>query len=422
MLPRYGVHLAIAVCLLIQPANHAAAAPACDPDNGGLKLPAGFCAQVVADGVVQARHMAVAPNGDLFVTLRRPQGGVGIVALRDTNNDGKMDLQERFGTDGATGIALRNGYLYVATRTSVLRYKMTPGNLKPSGPAETVVSGLPGSAAHADKGIAFDGKGSLYVNIGAPSNACQEPDRQVRVPGQEPCRLLEKHGGIWRFSESKLGQTQADGERYATGMRQMIALAWHADNLFVAMHGRDQLNTMWPGMFTDQDNAELPSETLLRVERGSDFGWPYCYHDPKQNKLFVNPEYGGDGKKTDRCSQFTNPIVAFPAHWAPNDLMFYTGTQFPAKYRGGAFIAFHGSWNRAPLPQGGYNIVYVPFRGASPSGNYEVFADGFAGKMPLRDPNDASYRPEGVAMAGDGSLYISEGQKGRIWRVFYRGN
>src|SRR5262245_56347308 len=151
-----------------------AAPPACDPDNGGLKLPAGFCATVVADSVGPARHLVVLPNGDLFVTTenRRNEHG-GVVALRDTNGDGKMDTREKFGDDGATGIAMRNGYLYIATTTSVLRYRMASGALTPSGPVETVVSGLPDRRQHADKGLAFDGRGGVYVNVGAPSNACQ---------------------------------------------------------------------------------------------------------------------------------------------------------------------------------------------------------------------------------------------------------
>jgi glucose/arabinose dehydrogenase len=406
------------------------AAPiACDPDNGGITLPPGFCAVVVADNLGKARHLTVgvmvngaAPNGDVYVALQRPRDGGSIVALRDADGDGKADIIERFGDPGGTGIAVHNGYLYFATPTSVLRYRMIPGQLKPNTTPETVVSDLPVQSQHQDKGIAFDGKGGLYINIGAPSNACQVRDRTGGSPGQDPCPLLEEHGGIWRFEENKTGQTLKDGQRYATGMRQMIALAWHDDALYAAMHGRDQLDTLWPSLFTTEQNAELPAETLLRVDRGSNFGWPYCYVDPTQNKLFLNPEYGGDGKKSDRCSTFTVPLTAFPAHWAPNDLMFYTGTQFPAKYRGGAFIAFHGSWNRAPMPQGGYNITFVPFRNGRPSGQYEIFADGFAGRTPLASPNVAVARPGGLVMATDGSVYVAEDQKGRIWRIFYRGN
>ena len=112
--------------------------------------------------------------------------------------------------------------------------------------------------------------------------------------------------------------------------------------------------------------------------------------------------------------------MAFPGHWAPNDVAFYGGTQFPQKYRGGAFVAFHGSWNRAPLPMAGYNITFVPFAGGTP-GTREVFADGFAGKTPLMSPSDAVARPGGLAVGPDGSLYITEDVKGRVWRVMYTG-
>ena len=399
-----------------------AAAPACDADNGGLTLPPGFCAVVVADGLGAARHLAVASNGDVFVSLENNRGQKGgIVALRDTNGDGRADVKERFGDEGATGIALRNGYLYFATTTTVERYKLAAGELKPSGAAEKVVVDFPAQREHADKTFAFDGDGSMYVNVGAPSNTCQTDDRKPKSMGQDPCPLLDLHGGIWKFSESQIGQTQASGSRYATGMRQMVALDWHAGSLFVAMNGRDQLDTLFPEKFTAQDNAERPAEELLQVTQGANYGWPFCFFDLPQHKLLMSPEYGGDGKTVGRCAPFTPPLVAFPAHWAPVDLMFYTGTQFPKKYQGGAFIAFHGSWNRAPMPQEGYNVTFVPFTGAKPSGAYEVFANGFAGKTPLMKPNDATYRADGVAQGPDGSLYIAESQKGRVWRVFYRG-
>ena len=246
-----------------------AAAPPCDADNGGITLPQGFCAAVVADNVGAARHLVVTQNGDLFVSTRNGRGQTGgVVALRDTNGDGKMDTREKFGDNGGTGIALRNGYLYYATTTSVVRHKMTPGVMMPAAAAETIVRGLPDQRSHAEKGIAFDGRGGLYVNVGAPSNACQQPDRQAKVAGQDPCPLLEKHGGIWRFDENKPGQKQADGKRFATGLRQMIGLAWHDNALWIVMHNRDSLDTLWPGQFTAEQNAEWPAEYLVRATDG----------------------------------------------------------------------------------------------------------------------------------------------------------
>src|SRR5262245_2061187 len=398
-----------------------ASAPSCDPDNGGIKLPQGFCAAIVATDVGPARHLVVAPNDDVYVSLEGGRGSTGgVVALRDTNGDGKLDEREKFGEGSATGIGLRNGYVYFATTTSIVRYKLTPGELMPSGGAEIVAQELPERRQHADKGLAFDGNGGMYVNVGAPSNACQQPDRQPNVPGQDPCPLLEQFGGIWKFDENKLGQKQSDGKRYATGMRQMVGLTWHDNSLWVVMHNRDSLNTLWPGKFTPEQNAEWPAETLLKVSEGSNFGWPYCFFSNAEGKLVTNPEYGGDGKTADRCGSFTPPVAAFPGHWAPNDVLFYTGTQFPAQYRGGAFIAFHGSWNRAPLPQAGYNVTFLPFSGGKPSGKYEVFADGFAGQTALTNPGQAAARPGGLALGSDGSLYITEDAKGKIWRVMVR--
>jgi glucose/arabinose dehydrogenase len=159
---------------------------------------------------------------------------------------------------------------------------------------------------------------------------------------------------------------------------------------------------------------------MYRADPGSDFGWPYCYYDYRQQKLLLSPEYGGDGKEAARCARFTLPAASFPAHWAPVDVKFYTGKQFPAAYQGGAFIAFHGSWNRTPEQRPGA-VVFQPFANGKPSGKFEVFAEGFAGPTPVKIQSEYAARPDGVAVAPDGSLYITDSQKGKIWRVFYRG-
>ena len=290
----FALGFLVAGCWLPGLVSAAAPAPACDPDNGGITLPSGFCALVAADGLGAARHIVVAPNGDVYVALqnsRTSRGGV--VALRSTKGDGHFDMKETFGDGSSTGIALRNGYLYVAKTQSVERYKMTPGELKPAGPPEVVVSGLPGEREHGDKGITFDGKGSFYVNVGAPSNACQVKDRQLKSPGQDPCPILEKHGGIWKFDENKLGQTQDDGVRFATGLRQMPAVDWHDGALYIAMNNRDQLNVLWPGQFTAEENADRPAEPLYRAEQGSNFGWPFCFYDYGQKKFLRIPNTAG---------------------------------------------------------------------------------------------------------------------------------
>ena len=411
----YGCFAALLLLAAGIPAS-AAASPACDSDNGGIKLPTGFCALVVADNLGAARHAVVADNGDLFVAL---QDG-GIVGLHDSTGNGHFDQKEHFGTESVTGIAFHGGYLYFATPTTVERYKWSPGQLKPSADAEVVVKGLPTEEEHKDKGLAFDLSGHFYINVGAPSNACQSRDRRAGVPGQDPCPILEKHGGVWMFDADKLGQTQDDGVHYATGLRQFPAITWHNGAVYIAMNNRDQLDTLWPAHFTAEQNATFPAEPMYRAVKGDNFGWPFCVFNYTTQKMFLAPEYGGDGTQAGRCSSFKLPIMTFPAHWAPVDVIFYTGSQFPAHYRGGAFIAFHGSWNRAPLPQSGYNVIFVPFKGDLPSAGFEVFADGFKGTETLKNPNDAVARPDGVAQAPDGSLYITESQHGKIWRVFYR--
>jgi glucose/arabinose dehydrogenase len=214
-----------------------------------------------------------------------------------------------------------------------------------------------------------------------------------------------------------------DSTRVATGLRHALGLAWSRDAnaMFVVSHGRDQLDTFWPKLYTAKDNAELPAEEMHKLTPNLDGGWPYTYWDPIRNRRVMAPEYGGDRKAQPPKGKYADPMVAFPAHWAPNALTFYEGKQFPANYHGGAFIAFHGSWNRAPEPQRGYNVVFVPMQEGRVSGPWRVFADGFAGKPEIRSPREAVARPMGVAVAPDGSLYIADSVQGRIWRVRYAG-
>ena len=252
---------------------------------------------------------------------------------------------------------------------------------------------------------------------------CQKLNRIPGSPGENPCSQLEKHGGIWKFAANKKGQTQKDGIRYATGLRSITAMAWnHYDNnLYVVVHGRDDLHVRNPNLFTSWQSSILPAEEFLRIKEGANGGWPYYYYDQLKGKRLLNPEYGGDGVNSGKGKLYETPIMAFPGHWAPNDLFFYTGNQFPNHYKNGAFIAFHGSTNRSPYPQAGYFVAFVPFENGNPTGKWEVFADGFAGVAPIVNVSDAKYRPMGIAMGSDGSLYISESEKGKIWKVSYKG-
>lgn len=394
--------------------------------NAGLTLPAGFCATIFADSIGSARHLVVAANGDVFVALQqaRPNSAVagippGVVGLRDTNGDGVADLKQRFGTAGNTGIALHGSFLYADVGTAIVRYRMPAGELTAAGTPDTVVKGMPYTPGHRARNFAIGSDGSLYVNIGSQTNACQVRDRQAASPGVNPCTELETRAGIWRFDANRLGQEFTPAARFATGIRNATGLAINPGDgaLYAASHGRDNLSGNWPALFTEQQNAELPAEELLRVTSGDDFGWPYCYWDGQRGMRVLAPEYGGDGSTPGFCAAKKGIVSAMPAHWAPNALMFYTASMFPAKYRGGAFIAFHGSWNRAPLPQGGYNVVLVPFTNNASNGAWEVFASGF---VPADvQPTTARHRPTGVAQGPDGALFVTDDVSGRVWRITY---
>lgn len=394
-----------------------------DPDNAGLKLPEGFSALIYADSIGHARHIDINSNGDVYVSLSRVKEGGGMVCLRDENSDGRADVIKYHGIYDGTGMKIHNGYVYFGADTLIVRYQLKQGELVPAETPEIIAAGFSAQNQHETKPMTFDQEGNMYVTVGAPANACQEQDRTKGSLGIDPCPLLELHGGIWRFKADVLNQDQAkDGYRYASGIRNAVAINWNnAENkLYAVQHGRDQLSQFFPELYSEEQNSQIPAEEFLLVEDGSNFGWPYCYYDLAQHKKVLGPEYGGDGFKVERCASADDPIMAFPAHAAPNDLLFYTGSMFPEKYKNGAFVAFHGSWNRAPQPQEGYYVVFVPFKGSIPSGGWEVFASGFAEVDVIKSPRDAKHRPCGLAQAPDGSLFVSDDVNGRIYRIIYQ--
>ncbi len=418
------------------------ALPAPDADDGGITLPPGFRALVFADNLVvgkkvgnspeKLRFLVVAPNGDVYA--KGQQGKIW--ALRDTNGDGRADQIEEFGPgDGGTHIMFHDGYLYHSSRTAVYRQKYIPGDLVPSTPVEVVIHDLPAERDHAQKAFAFDESGGMIVEVGSPYNVYSKPDRQFGAKGfsdAEVATFQQTYGGFWRYDPNKLNQTQADGVRFSTGHRHCLALVWQpaSKNFFMTMMGRDGMNDIDPAHYDALDNAERVAEEFHLLKQDTNLGWPFSYWDPIKKARMRGPEYGGDGRTHDDNPAFDKPLIAFPAHWAPLQMCLYSGTQFPEKYRGGMFLAFHGSWNRAPRPQAGYKVVFIPFgpdglpigKTASGEGNYEEFATGFPGVDYFTNTRDARYRPSGVAVGPDGSLYISETERGRIWRVIYTGD
>ncbi len=406
-----------------------------DTDNGDLFLPDGFGALVVADSVGPTRHLAVNTNGDIYVKLRLAEGDQGNIAIRDTDGDGKADILQRFGdypNDGsfATEMRIRSGYLYFSSERMVYRQKLTPGKLIPDDKPEIIVIDRYPIRWHNAKSLAFDNRGGMYVTFSAPTNVCEdwnsinykEDKSYANVKGQYPCDQLGEFGGIWKFDEDKVEQYQTDGKRFATGLRSIVAISWNdTDNsLYAVLHGRDYLSSHAPQYYTPWQNAVLPAEEFMKIKEGEDYGWPYTYYDPFKHKRMMAPEYGGNGTK--EAKGYADPIMGLPAHWAPNDLLFYKGNQFPSRYKKGAFIAFHGSTNRAPYPQGGYIVAFVPFENGKPTDKWEVFADGFAGVEVIKSMVNAKYRPMGLAEGPDGSLYVSESKKGKIWRIMFKGD
>jgi glucose/arabinose dehydrogenase/mono/diheme cytochrome c family protein len=410
---------------------------ACAETDSGLTLPAGFCATIFADNIGHARHMVVAPNGVVYVNTwsgdyyppgDKPPAGGFLVVLQPEAGSGKGGTPQRFGETadtgaaGGSGIGLYKGSIYAEVNDRIVKYALPAGSILPQGPATTVVSGLPLGGDHPMHPFAITADGSIYVDVGTATNSCQLKNRTLKSPGADPCTELETRGGIWHYDANKTNQVFTPADRYATGIRNGEGFAVDASSkrVFVTQHGRDQLHANWPDLYKPEEEATLPSEELVLLRQGGDYGWPECYYDPMQRKLVLAPEYGGDGgKKVGVCANKIAPVAAFPAHWGPNGAAFYDHKEFPAHYRGGVFIAFHGSWDRAPYPQSGYNIVYQPLNGDHASGPCEIFADGFAGA--IKTPEKAQHRPSGLAVGPDGSLYISDDITGRIYRVTYSG-
>ena len=363
----------------VAPANTAAAADAaCAGDNAGLKLPPGFCATVFADHIGHARHLAVSADGTVYVNTwsgryyhnDAPHPGGFVVALKDTTGSGKADKVARFGMTpddgghGGTGVYLYDGRVYAEEADRIDAYALKPGELAPSAKAETVVSGMPLGGDHPMHPFIIDAKGDMFVDMGSSTNACQAENRQPRSPGVSPCTELETRGGTWRFDANQMGQKYSASARYATGIRNGEGYGIDsAGRIYVTQHGRDQLWANWPALFKMRRSAELPAEEVVALRDKGDYGWPECYYDGNQGKLVLAPEYGGDGDKSGVCADKLAPVAAFPAHWAPNDLAVYKGDMLPSAYKDALFVAFHGSWNRAPAPQGGFNVVVQPDEG-----------------------------------------------------------
>ncbi len=382
-----------------------------------ITVPPGFRATVVYDGDAPARHMAFNARGDLYVSNLAPRDGKaqGILVLRDTDGDGRFDQTARFGDVEGTGIRFHNGDLYATSASAVYRYRFKDGELTPSAPPETIVSGIP-ATGFGSRPLTFDDKGGLFLGVGGGGNTCVDRSGPTPKPAN-PCTELAVRGGIWRYDAARTGQTHpADGQRIATGVRDIQALDWNsADHgLYAVLQGRNGLNNGGAKLFTAQDAAQGVAEELHRVTRGSNMGWPYTQFDGRTMQRVMAPEYGGKPGDVVRDNAYAAPLAVFPPHGSPLDLIFYEGKQFPAAYRGGGFVAFHGG-----SEQNGYDVWFFPKPPAKGRAKPVVFAEGFAGAE--RKQATAEFRPSAVAVGPSGALYVMESRRGRIWRIDYVG-
>lgn len=383
-----------------------------------IKLPTGFSISEIGKDLGATRHITVSNQGHVYAKLSKLKEGNGIVLLKDADKDGVYEEKTMFGNYPGTGIGIDGEYFYAASNKGVHRYALNAqGEIADVNTYETIVDGLPDHGRDNAKPFVFDkDKKHIYVTIGSWNDPCRVPGTGK---GMSPCAILDSAGGIWQFDANKLNQKFQDGVRYATGLKNAVGITWNTqtNSLFAMAHGRGQFHDFYPQYYTPQMSQELPAEAMYEFKKaGDDAGWPYIYYDQKQNKKIVTPEYGGDGKKTGGETAL-DPTVSFPAHMGPNDLLFYTGKQFPAKYKNGAFIAFHG---QSAEFKKGYLVAFVPFKNGKPNGKWEIFADNFAGTDLVKPTGPIQHRPCGLAQGPDGSLYVSDDLGGSIYRITYQ--
>ncbi len=390
----------------------------CDPDDGGLSLPEGFCALVIADDLGPARHMAVTAEGDLYVALRDLGDEVGgIAALRDTDGDGRMDEQMRFGENAGTGIRVHSGYLYFGEDRRVMRYPLHEQYLGPAdGDPEVIAAGFPVAGLEAGKTLAFDGRERLYVSAAHTDGCAGDTAARESFP-HGGCVQAPPAGGIWRFDAHMPGQDrQEDGEPYATGLRHALAIAWNpvAESLYAIQQGDHEPAT---GETISGATDIMTAAELLRITAGSDFGWPHCYQDGAW-QVPRTPSLQDDDNA--RCPlERPPPELTFHRTRDPADMLFYGNGNFPGHYHGGAFITFGST--QGGSHQGGV-IVFVAFTDdARPTPYIATFASGPSPHEASGVDGDRQFQPMGLAAGPDGSLYVTDSRYGRVWRIMYLG-
>lgn len=375
------------------------------PQGASLLAPAGFTVQLIAQDLKGPRIMRAAPNGDIF--LAESEGG-RVRLLRFVSGEDKPAKNIVFaeGLDRPYGIAFyppgpQPNYVYIATESAVMRYPYSSEELKPSGVKENVAT-LPANGGHWTRDIAFSADGAtLYVSIGSESNVAEG----VKAQSAAEIEALEKTEGLGAMGGAEKGRAivlaldpEGGHKRdFATGLRNCSGLAIRpgSNDVWCAVNERDMLGD------------DLPPDYATKVRDGAFYGWPWYY-------IGSHPDPRHTGQRLDLANKVDVPDVLIQPHSAPLGISFYDGAQFPPEYKGDAFVALHGSWNRSK--DVGYKIIRLRFNGGKPTGEYEDFVTGF-----VIDNGHVWGRPVGVVVAADGSLLFSEDGAGTIWRVSYTG-
>ncbi|MBI1766619.1 MAG: PQQ-dependent sugar dehydrogenase [Acidobacteria bacterium] len=367
--------LSLVTGLTARVAAQAPAQPPAPAQPADLKVPAGFKVSVFASGVAGARLMAVSPDGVVYVAL---QGKGEVAALPDKDKDGKADKVETVltGLTRPHSLAFNKGYLYIATNPAVLRVKFANGKIE--GTPEKFIDLPVSTTAHWTRTIGFDKSGKFYVSIGSSCNVCEDAD--------------ERRQTIMVYNADGSG-----GKPFAKGMRNSIGFDWDP-----------KTGVIWADdMGQDGLGEEFPPDEINRVEAGKHYGFPYFVGNNVANAGLK------DAKGSMKATDATPPAFELPAHSSPIDMRFYTGKAFPSAYRGALFLAIHGSSPTGRKEKIGYKVVRVVFKDGKPVG-LEDFATGW-----LNAGQANNGRPAGLLTGADGALYISDDNKGFVYRVSY---
>jgi glucose/arabinose dehydrogenase len=350
------------------------------PDGTQLSVPQGFDVEVYAEGFQRPRFMLQGPSQEILLSDSAENGSVWVLQDKDRDFKGEAKKKILEGLDRPFGLALWKDYLYVAETTSLKRYTYDSKAMQVEGKGQELVSWKDFNKGHWTRSILFDAKGEkMYVTVGSGSNV---------DAGEDPQRAA-----IHRYNPDGSGH-----EFVATGVRNVIGLRWYPGTqaLWAAVQERDGLGD------------DLVPDYFTSIKEGGFYGWPYAYTGP-------NEDPRRKGEKPDLVKKTVPPDVQLGAHVAVLDTLFYTGKQFPKEYQGGAFLAFHGSWNRSQRV--GYSVAFIPFSGGKPQGGPKEFLTGF---MLAPEKREVWGRPVGLLQLPDGSLLVSDDGGNKIWRISYK--